>query len=215
MNERAPGRADSRDAVLGRIRAAVASSAAPPVPREYGRAGTLEPGSSEVLDLLTERLLDYRAGVVRVETGRLAAELDAVLGDARPVAVPPGLPGVVVQAVGGRALGDEPPLRATDLDAAGAVVTTAAVAIALTGTIILDAGAGQGRRALTLIPDLHVVVLRPEQVVHTVPEALARLDLTRPITMISGPSATSDIELSRVEGVHGPRTLKVLIDGTF
>jgi L-lactate dehydrogenase complex protein LldG len=106
---------------------------------------------------------------------------------------------------------DDPPVSLDDLDRAGAAVTTAALGIALTGTIVLDAGPGQGRRALTLVPDVHVCVVPAARISADVPDALARLDPTRPLTFISGPSATSDIELQRVEGVHGPRTLHVII----
>ena len=93
------------------------------------------------------------------------------------------------------------------------MVTTARVAIAMSGTIILDGGAGQGRRAITLVPDRHIIILTADQIVETVAEAIALLNPTAPLTMIAGPSATSDIELERVEGVHGPRTLHVIIIG--
>jgi L-lactate dehydrogenase complex protein LldG len=126
-----------------------------------------------------------------------------------PAGLPPGwLPGPVDGVTDDPAAGGLPVER---LDAADGVVTAAAVAVAETGTIVLDGSAGQGRRVISLLPDLHVCVLRPEQVVGTVPEAIARLDPTRPLTWISGPSATSDIELDRVEGVHGPRNLHVVL----
>jgi len=106
---------------------------------------------------------------------------------------------------------DEPPLSAAELDQMTGVVTGCVVAIAETGTIILDHGPGQGRRALTLVPDFHLVVVRADQVAADLADAFARLDPARPHTLISGPSATSDIELIRVEGVHGPRNLHVLL----
>ena len=108
-------------------------------------------------------------------------------------------------------LRDDPPLSVADLDGADGVVTAAALAIALTGTVVLDTGAGQGRRVLSLLPDLHVCIVRSDQIAATVPQAIGRLDSRRPQTWISGPSATSDIELNRVEGVHGPRTLHIIV----
>jgi L-lactate dehydrogenase complex protein LldG len=127
----------------------------------------------------------------------------------RRIAVPPGLPAYLPAGI--ETLVDTGQLTAADLDAVDGTVTGCAVAIAETGTIVLDGSPDQGRRLLTLVPDYHLCLVRAADVVTTVPEAVARLDPTRPLTFISGPSATSDIELNRVEGVHGPRTLDVVI----
>ncbi|WP_129337988.1 LutC/YkgG family protein [Cellulomonas endophytica] len=189
-----------------------------PVPREYRRADRSAPVTPGRLDLFVERLEDYRARVVRVDEGGLRAALVAELRDAGPVAVPPGLPGPWVQALqeeGLELLVDHPdrPLTPAQLDGAGAVLTAARVGIAETGTVVLDAEPDQGRRVLTLLPDRHVCVVLAAQVVADVPTAVDLLGEhpERPMTWISGPSATSDIELVRVEGVHGPRDLRVLV----
>jgi L-lactate dehydrogenase complex protein LldG len=163
-----------------------------------------------VLDLFAERVADYRAIVHRVSPDEVpsavAAALSARTGS---YVLPSGLPGGWVAEVEPARLVTEE--AADDLDALAGVVTGCAVAIAETGTIVLDHGAGQGRRALTLVPDHHVIVVTAGQIVPDVPEGLERLSPTLPLTFISGPSATSDIELSRVEGVHGPRLLEVII----
>jgi L-lactate dehydrogenase complex protein LldG len=189
----------SRDEILGRIRTALTDRPAPvPVVRDYRRAQ----GAGDV-EQFVERVADYRATVHRDTT------VDAILagrGITR-IVVPDGFPDAVLPTV---ELVREPVDTAT-LDDVSAVLTTCAVAIAETGTIVLDAGPGQGPRMLTLVPDYHLVIVRPDQIRAIVPDAIAGLDGTRPLTWISGPSATSDIELKRVEGVHGPRTLDVLI----
>ncbi len=167
---------------------------------------------SDVVGLFVERVADYRAVIVRCAPSEVADAVRAGLGGSTRVVVPAGLPDAVRAGLDGLELvDDDPPLSALDLDAVDAVVTTAALGIALTGTIVLDHGAGQGRRALSLVPDLHVCVVLADQVVPDVPDAVRALDPTRPLTWISGPSATSDIELDRVEGVHGPRTLHVIV----
>jgi L-lactate dehydrogenase complex protein LldG len=211
---------NSREVVLGRIRAALAADTEPPppVPRGYIRVGANLPGSEPVLELMIDRLVDYKAQVREVAPADLAAAIDEALGAQRSVVVARDLDADLVEAAGrgDRTVtvdGDPDLLAPARLDEIDAVVSTARVAIALSGTIVLDGGPGQGRRAITLVPDFHVVVLHANQVVQTVPEAIARLDPVRPLTMIAGPSATSDIELERVEGVHGPRTLSVLIVG--
>ncbi|GLY81709.1 LutC/YkgG family protein [Actinoallomurus iriomotensis] len=172
------------------------------IPRHYLRRHH----DGDVVDLFAERAADYRAQVRRIAR----AELPAVLGepDGR-FAVPAGLPDAWTAEVD--AVRDDPPLSVADLDALDGVITGCAVAIAETGTVVLDHGPGQGRRALTLVPDFHLVVVETGQIVADVPEAIERLSPDRPLTFVSGPSATSDIELSRVEGVHGPRRLSILI----
>ncbi|WP_309051610.1 LUD domain-containing protein [Streptomyces sp.] len=205
----------SRERILARVRAAVAGSPeAPPAVRDYRTSHTAaDPAAT--LDLLHENLADYRARVHRTGPGGLAELIGRVLAErgARSVAVPPGLPAAWLARTAAQLRTDgPPPLAPAELDATDAVVTGCALAVAETGTIVLDGGPGQGRRALTLVPDLHLCVVRaPEQVVASVPLALPRLDPARPLTWISGPSATSDIELDRVEGVHGPRTLEVVL----
>ncbi|MFL6051963.1 MAG: lactate utilization protein C [Actinoallomurus sp.] len=201
----------SRDRILARVRSALADvprTEAPEdveVPRAYDRTRS----GPDVVELLADRLVDYKA-VVHQVTDIAAAVADALRRrEARRVAAPAGVPAEWFGDT--EAVRDDPALSAADLDTLDGVVTGCAVAIAETGTIVLNGAADQGRRALTLIPDYHLCVVRRDQVVRTVPEALERLDPSRPQTWISGPSATSDIELNRVEGVHGPRTLEVHI----
>lgn len=194
----------AREEVLSRIRAAVAGAPAlPALGRDYRIAGD----QSASIPLFVERLQDYRAAVHQVESDELPAALGRIVRGR--VVVPAGVP---VEWLGRLdVVVDDPPLSAADLDRVDAVLTTCALGIAETGTAVLDAGSGQGRRALTLVPGHHVLVVRAEQVVATVPQAVAQLDPRRPQTWISGPSATSDIELQRVEGVHGPRRLDVVM----
>jgi L-lactate dehydrogenase complex protein LldG len=205
---------DARAAILARIRDAYPDPpASVDVPRDYAR--TL-PGGTDIVELFAERVADYRATVHRVAAGDLARTVAEALDrrGSRRLVVPAGLPGewlFLARDAGLEPLADDPPLTHADLDAGDGVITGCAVAIAETGTIVLDAGPAQGRRALSLLPDLHVCVVMSDQIVGTVSEALRRLDPTRPLTWISGPSATSDIELRRVEGVHGPRRLEVVI----
>jgi L-lactate dehydrogenase complex protein LldG len=207
-----PAGAGSKDEILARIRGALVDAPVrKPVPRGYERAGA---PSVDAVALFAERASDYRATVEIVPSAGVPAAVRAALDahGARRVVVPTGFPQQWLDGAGTfEWMSDEPPLSIADLDAADGVVTTAALAIALTGTIVLDAGPGQGRRALSLLPDLHVCVVRADQVAATVPAAIARLDPRRPQTWISGPSATSDIELNRVEGVHGPRNLHIVV----
>lgn len=194
----------ARAEILARIRTASADHQQPQaIPRAY-RPGA---GAGDI-DLFAERVADYRAGVYRGD-GEVAGEISRILRQrGRPrIVVPDGFPPEWEPAI---ELIREP-ADVDTLDRVGAVLTTCAVAVAETGTIVLDAGPGMGPRRLTLVPDYHLVVVRTDQIRAIVPDAIAALDPVRPLTWISGPSATSDIELNRVEGVHGPRTLDVLI----
>jgi L-lactate dehydrogenase complex protein LldG len=207
----------AREEILARVRAALADGAAPPPPaRDYRTADHAQAlDGEELLELLVERLVDYRALVRRSTTALVAPAVVAALTErgVRRVAVAEGIlpAGLDRLEPGIELVADTPPLGAEELDRLDGVLTGCAVAIAETGTIVLDGGPGQGRRALSLVPDYHLVVVTAAQVVQTVPQAIARLDPTRPQTWVSGPSATSDIELDRVEGVHGPRTLEVIL----
>lgn len=196
----------ARDEILARIRTALRDRPEPAaVVRNYRRAT----GAGDV-DRFVERVADYRAGVHRAGHS-VAATITAVLTERgiQQVVVPEGYPDEWLPAV--EVVRE--PVGVAALDRISAVITTCRVAIAETGTIVLDGGPGMGARALTLVPDYHLVVVEAGQILANVPDAVAALDPTRPLTWISGPSATSDIELNRVEGVHGPRTLDVVIAG--
>ena len=209
----------SRDTVLARVRTALADIPADeqpqdvPVTRDYRTTHTTE-DPAVLLDLLHENLADYRAHVHRTTPHDLPTLIARLLTahNSRTVAVPAGLPDTWLTETDTEQLPDNGQLTARQLDAVDSVVTGCALAIAETGTIVLDAGPGQGRRLLTLVPDHHICIVHPPtQIVASLPQAIPRLDPTRPQTWISGPSATSDIELNRVEGVHGPRTLDVIL----
>jgi L-lactate dehydrogenase complex protein LldG len=198
----------AREEMLSRIRAARAGAVLVEPVREHRTVGEHPAGSAALVELLADRLRDYKATVRTTDAAGTRDAVAACLADVDgPVLLPSALP--AEWAPDGTV--DDVALTATDLDGFGAVVTACQVACAETGTIVLDGGPDQGRRAITLVPDVHVCVVRAEQVVQTVPEMIARLDPVRPTTFVSGPSATSDIELDRVEGVHGPRTLHVVL----
>jgi L-lactate dehydrogenase complex protein LldG len=192
----------ARDEILAAVRGAIGDARRDVVVPHRVRAR-----AAADVDLFAERVADYRATVVRCSAADATAAIEAALPAGATVVVPAGLPWQVAGAM------VDDGLSAVELDAVDAVVTAASVGIATTGTIVLSHGPGEGRRALTLVPDLHVCVVRADQVVDDLPAAVALLDPERPTTWISGPSATSDIELNRVEGVHGPRTLHVVLVG--
>ena len=231
------GGSSAREEILAKVRAAIAVDAAvdaaidaaidagaahgplsgPPSARQpvpgasYRRTGERSRGA--VLELFAERVADYKAEVTRCTAGQLPGVIATTLTrlDVRRVVVPSGVPSPWLAAGGVEWLVDSGALTHAQLDQSDAVLSGCAVGIAVTGTFVMDGSATNGRRVATLLPDVHVCVVFADQVVETVPEALARLDPRRPLTFVSGPSATSDIELDRVEGVHGPRTLEVIV----
>jgi L-lactate dehydrogenase complex protein LldG len=209
----------SRERILGRVRRALADVPDDDLPYEQAVARDYlrehgERSAEQTVDLLAENLADYRAVVHRCAEGELAAVVGRLLAErgSKTVVVPAGLDPRWLAAADAEQVPDRAESTPHELDRVDSVVTGCAVAIAETGTIVLDGSPDQGRRRITLVPDHHICVVRvPDQVVSSVPQALERLDPTRPLTWISGPSATSDIELDRVEGVHGPRTLEVVL----
>ncbi|MEP9362639.1 LUD domain-containing protein [Nocardioides sp. CN2-186] len=193
----------ARDDILGKVRSALSGV-------ESGYAVPSAPRITPVADVVAhfvERVEDYKAVVERCTAAELADRVVAAIPAGSRVVVPAGLSVVVPGA------DEDAGFTSYELDAYDAVVTEARVGIAETGTIVLDHQPGQGRRAISLVPDRHVCIVRTDQVVEDVPDALPLLDPSRAHTWISGPSATSDIELDRVEGVHGPRILHVLVVG--
>ena len=213
----------SRDEVLRRIRAAIGDAPADAaairgeweaIPRNYKRTASLD--HAAILEMLEDRLRDYDATVIRANPGEVGAAIAGILAERgkRRLVVPIGL---------AEALGEPLPagfefitdqgLTTAELDSFEGVLTASTVAIAETGTIVLQNVPGQGRRAPTLVPDYHLCVVRAAEVVETVPEALARLQATAALatTFVSGPSATADIEMTRIKGVHGPRFLDVIL----
>ena len=213
---------NAREEVLARI--AAAHRAASPanlsyedISRDYQTTSDSE--AAELTELLIDRLVDYRALVRQCSADDLKATIADALAErgARTVVVPAGLDSSWISSLSANVVTDglstDEQHSVAALDGVDGVITSCAVAIAETGTLILDGSPGQGRRVITLIPDYHLCVVLRDQIVADVPQALTRLEATRPLTMISGPSATSDIELNRVEGVHGPRTLEVIIVG--
>jgi L-lactate dehydrogenase complex protein LldG len=216
----------ARDQIMARVREALtdvrrtadpgppAAVGSPAVPGTLGPVPAAAEWRADLAGLFAERVADYRATVVRADDVGTAVAAAVHEYGVESLVIPLDLdPGWVAAVDPAILFPDEKPgLSALELDRLDAVLTGAAVGIAETGTIVLDHRApGQGRRALSLVPDLHICVVHPDLIVGSVPEAMPRLDPTRPLTWISGPSATSDIELSRVEGVHGPRTLHVII----
>jgi L-lactate dehydrogenase complex protein LldG len=199
----------ARDEILTKVRTAIGSAPDHAIPREYRTA------TDDGLDTFLDRLAHYDATTHVIDAADLDETVKTTLADRRRIVAPDGIPNAWVTDL--RSLTDDPPLTHDQIDASDGVITTCALAIAQTGTIVLDGGPGMGRRVLTLLPDYHLCIVRHDQIVSSVPEAIAKLGATgpnRPITFISGPSATVDIEMTRVRGVHGPRNLEVIVATT-
>jgi len=191
--------------ILARVRSALGPSpVVPEIPRAYRLAGTLARDAA-VVDRFCETVAEYRATVHRVAEADVAFTVRAMLGEGQRVGVPAGFRDLGLPVIEDRGL------TVAELDELDAVVTGSALAIADTGTIVLVSGEHSGRRALTLVPDHHICLVAASSVVPSVPDAIAALGPDAPVTLVSGPSATSDIELDRVEGVHGPRVLDVIV----
>jgi len=209
---------ESRDVILARIRSSIQSPPSgglptEPIERNYQIAGSRTP--DERIALFAERLREYDASVTFTDPAALRDSIGHILAESQTK------PWIVADGFHADWLAAPPTLRweaeATidDLNDCAGILTTCTVGIAITGTIILQHGSGEGTRRTTLLPDRHLCVIRASQVVETVPEAFARLasDATHPITFVSGPSATADIEMTRIRGVHGPRQLDVILVG--
>ncbi|GAB3939797.1 LutC/YkgG family protein [Corynebacterium tapiri] len=204
----------AKEEILRRIRSAQKiSHTAEKVeaPREYHRAGSVS--GPALIEMLVDRLVDYKADVHECSSAELSNTLAEVFTErsVQNLVYAPGIDQAVLSAFEGQARADDAAANPRELSLVDAVLTESLVSCAETGTIVLESGDLCGRRALTLVPDRHVCIVRADSIVHRVPEMIERMDPTKPSTMISGPSATSDIELSRVEGVHGPRDLIVVI----
>ncbi|TRX34457.1 lactate utilization protein C [Corynebacterium guaraldiae] len=204
----------AKEEILNRIAAAQKQAGLPDhvdIPREYQKEGTLN--EEELREMLVDRLEDYKADVHVTDESGLNSTLVDILKErgCSNVVYAPGMDAGLLDGFEGTITPDDNAKDPRELDAVDAVVTESHVTSAQTGTIVLESNETCGRRALTLVPDRHVCIVRKDQIVYGVPEMVSRINPERPATWISGPSATSDIELSRVEGVHGPRDLIVVI----